>query len=91
MGEKPNITIAKNKILVLRKDLSKSKAGIIITGDSTTFHIEGKIIINSESSELFNLKVGDTIIYDRTVETVKINKQNYDLIYDTNIKYIKHV
>jgi len=91
MGEKPNITIAKNRILVSIIDKSITKAGIHLSTDKHVFHQEGYVIISNQKNELFDLKVGDHIIYDKAVETIKINNINYSLIYETNIKYIKNV
>ena len=92
MRKKLNITIAKNRILVLRTDLTKTKSGIYLNNDKSSFHVEGKVIFTKQQdSELFDLKTGDVIVYDKAVEQIDINNEKYDLIYDTNIKYIKNV
>lgn len=78
-----NVKLLKNKVLVKRVDIIQK--GIIIelphfTGEVVTF---GKDVEND-----IEIDKGDTLVYDKYPESIKIEGVEYDLISSQQIKYI---
>ena len=79
------IKILSTNILIERNE--EEKNGIIIVPRD---YYVGKIVtIGKKVKEEIDVEIGDTIVYDKFPQEIKIENKKYDLISQMNIKYAK--
>lgn len=79
------IRILTNKAIIKRI----TKETLILGVEDTDLHHTGTIVkAGKEFLESFDCNEGDTVIYDKVVEPITINKTEYDFIMNHNVKYV---